>query len=417
MVPRRLFPLLLGVVLLLAVILRLLNIGGAEMWADERISVVREARGGLLDFDGPGDPSVQGDAPGYPLPIRWLLGRVDPGPDNHFAVGDRARLRLLSALAGIAAVMLLFLLMRSVADRDTALIAAALLSFSFYGVYYSQEHRPYALWVAWSLLATWLFVLVFLRGRRRLAPVYGLAVGTLLYLHYAAVFVPAAHALALAAMAVTRVPLRTDEDDGASRFGRADLVAGAVAVAVALLIAWPWLGHLLDVVSAPGHFNPDALMEPGRPVTWAQRTHLMSTALSRWGAGGWWSFATYLPLALIGLWSAWRQRPAAALLLASFYVTPLVVIATTDTAAYLFGRHLMFGFPIHQALAAWGVVTLADLTKTRRAGRLVAAALVLALLAHNVWPLAFYYAHDVKCTSMQFIDFCQTFVDPFNFGG
>ena len=146
-----------------AAALRLYRLDHGGLWYDELIMARLTA--------GPWAPLwqdiwQQGRPPVYPL-LAWAAGRVLGQSD--------AALRLLSVLAGTAAVPALFAVARRLFNQRVALLAAALLAVSPYQVYYSQEHRYYALllllgtlMLGW-LLRAWRFgepATTRIRGRR-----------------------------------------------------------------------------------------------------------------------------------------------------------------------------------------------------------------------------------------------------------
>jgi 4-amino-4-deoxy-L-arabinose transferase-like glycosyltransferase len=112
--------------------------------------------------------------------LAWVWARA-------FSTGEGA-LRLLSALAGVATVPVVYAVGRTLASRRIGLVAAALVATSPYLVFYSQEARSYALF---ALLST-AGVLCCIRAIQRPTVVtYGLWAGVsiaALATHYFAVF-------------------------------------------------------------------------------------------------------------------------------------------------------------------------------------------------------------------------------------
>ncbi len=126
--------------------LRLFRLGQKSLWVDEAISCALASTGH--------DPV---ELP--PLYFRLLgLTMELAGSEEEWA------LRLLSALCGIAAIPLVFLLGREADDRWTGAAAALILALSPYHVQISQEARNYALL---SLLALLFFLLQTVARRRR----------------------------------------------------------------------------------------------------------------------------------------------------------------------------------------------------------------------------------------------------------
>jgi 4-amino-4-deoxy-L-arabinose transferase-like glycosyltransferase len=126
-------------VVLLAAVLRLFHLGAQSLWVDELLTVL-----------------VSTPAPGYPI-SRFLLYNIH-GPLHALSVylvlfissGD-AWLRLPSALAGVAAVPLIYAWLRPRFGARVALWAALLLAVNPLHVRYSQEVRNYAFAVCFVL--------------------------------------------------------------------------------------------------------------------------------------------------------------------------------------------------------------------------------------------------------------------------
>lgn len=412
-------PLALAFLLAIALGLRLFHLGSAEFWADERMSFEQEEGGPLVQSDIGKVPKITGDLPGYHILMKlFYLG----GWEAPYTAVDRRNTRLLSTLAGVAAVFLIFLLIKSVSDRNSAFIAATLLTFSIYAVYYSQEHRPYALWVAWSILTTWLFVIVFFQRRLRLAPLFGVVLGALLYIHYASIFLPVIYLITFGVVAIFRLRLPDPNQVNPTPIGRRDLYAGLVVVAVAFLVFLPIRSHYWNLVSDPFKYSPIvdsfsvALVEQfsEASVFLKVKTELWYAALVHFGAGRYLSLSTYGPLVLLGWLGMWDKNRPAAVLFTSFYFVPFVFTTFTIISNVFQLRHLMFLFPIHQGLAAYGIVTFVRLSSNQWIKWMLVLALVACLLSQNIEGLIYYYADSVKCDSMHNITFCQTYIDMIN---
>jgi mannosyltransferase len=114
-------------------------------------------------------------------------------------------------------------------------ILAGLCAFNPFLSYYGQETRMYALLATFGLVATTLILQVFVRRRRRLAPVLGVVLAAMLYTHGWGIF------FSVGAFAVALMAVRAAE--GEER--RALLVDGAVTFGVAGVLFLPWLPTLL----------------------------------------------------------------------------------------------------------------------------------------------------------------------------
>lgn len=122
-------------------LLRLMTLGVQSLWLDEGVSFWTVHR----NLPGLSELLSTVTRPLY----YWMLYPA-------YRLGtEEWLLRLPSALAGIASLVLLYLLGRELFDRPTALLATALLALSPLHLWYSQEARFYALVVFLTLGATY----------------------------------------------------------------------------------------------------------------------------------------------------------------------------------------------------------------------------------------------------------------------
>src|SRR4051794_39612964 len=127
--------------------LRFATIDVQSYWFDEALTVVL-LRKGLWDMLQL-LPTTELTPPLYYV-VGWLWGHV-------FGTGNLP-LRALSALLGTACVPVAYAAAREVASERAALTAAALTAFNPMLVWYSQEARPYALFVLLGALSLWTFL-------------------------------------------------------------------------------------------------------------------------------------------------------------------------------------------------------------------------------------------------------------------
>ncbi|MGH8507410.1 MAG: glycosyltransferase family 39 protein [Gammaproteobacteria bacterium] len=101
--------------------------------------------------------------------------------------GDSAwSLRFPAVLFGIGSIWALYLLGREVSNTREALLAAALLAFSYHHVWFSQNARGYTALLFWTIVASWLFLRALREAKPRLWLLYAIAVAfgayTLIYM-------------------------------------------------------------------------------------------------------------------------------------------------------------------------------------------------------------------------------------------
>ncbi|NUB89828.1 glycosyltransferase family 39 protein [Haloterrigena sp. SYSU A558-1] len=142
-VPVELYP-----IVLVAAALRLFRLESESYWVDEVVSVT------IVTSNTPFEllVSVPGNDPHPPLYYLLLSGWT-----TVFGTGELAT-RLLSALVGVATVVVLYGVGRRLFDRQVGAIAAVLVAVSPFHVWYSQEVRMYNLLGLLTVLSFYWFV-------------------------------------------------------------------------------------------------------------------------------------------------------------------------------------------------------------------------------------------------------------------
>ena len=133
--PRRLWP----AIPLLAAVLRVVNLGGRALWYDEAFSVLfaRRSVGEMIAGTlGPQAAAAEEHPLLYYFTLHGWMRLFGETP---------AAVRLLSVLAGVATVAVLYLLGKHLFDRRVAATAALFAAVAPFPLYYAQETRMYAL--------------------------------------------------------------------------------------------------------------------------------------------------------------------------------------------------------------------------------------------------------------------------------
>lgn len=143
----------LTLILLLALALRLINLGGRALWYDEAFAVLFAEKGLSAMLYGTLTPVAGGAADIHPLLYYSLLNVW-----MNFVGQSPVAVRLLSVLLGVATVGLIYLLAKELFDRKTGLAAALITAVAPFHVQYSQETRMYALLGLLLMAATWCFI-------------------------------------------------------------------------------------------------------------------------------------------------------------------------------------------------------------------------------------------------------------------
>lgn len=219
---RRTTVLILGAILLLALALRLVNLGERNLWYDEAFSILFARTGFDAMLYGTVTPVDGGAADIHPLLYYTLLN----GWMRLFGEGV-ITVRLLSVVLGLAAVPVMFLLGRDLFDRRVGLAAALTTAIAPFHVQYSQEARMYSLLALVLLLATWAFVRGWRSGSWRWWLSFGVFAALGMYAQQLAAFY-------LVALGLAPLPARN----------RRAILGTALGAAVALVLYLPWLVQL-----------------------------------------------------------------------------------------------------------------------------------------------------------------------------
>ncbi len=140
-------------IILLAIVLRLINLGGRALWYDEAFAVLFAEKGLSAMLYGTLTPVAGGAADIHPLLYYSTLNTW-----MRFLGESPFTVRLLSVVFGVATVALIYLLATALFDKRTGLVAAFIAAAAPFHVQYSQETRMYALLGLILMAATWCFL-------------------------------------------------------------------------------------------------------------------------------------------------------------------------------------------------------------------------------------------------------------------
>ena len=333
----------IGLIVAAALAVRLHELG-AGLWFDEIDTLVNHVR----------------------LPLGELVTTFQ-SKNQHFLYSVLARvslvvfgesawaLRLPAALLGVASLYATWRLGRLLAPPMEALLASALLAFSYHHVWFSQNARGYTGMLLFTLAGTAAFLrLLAARDgaeavRRSLAYGAWMALATLV--HLTSLFTVAAHGLIWIALFASS---RRREPGGAAlaRPLALETFLGFVAIA-----GFSVLGYALVLPQFAG----TALAPlPGAPTEWrAPHWFVLETleGLARGVPGGWVSLGLALLVGAAGLWSYLRQGPwVLAILLAPAAVSGAAVFVLEHN---LWPRYFFFSAGFFALLAIRGIGELA----------------------------------------------------------
>jgi uncharacterized membrane protein len=166
-----------------ALALRLFRIGAQSLWIDEIFTInVSNPHEGLHIWDYL-KYNIHGPLHSF---VVYLF---------HFVSMNDGWLRVPSALAGAATVVVLYRWVRLWLGERVARVAAVLLVIDPLHVYYSQEVRNYSFLLFFGLLATYYLHRLLIQENRRYFAFYSLAMAATALCNFTAAFLYAAHTL------------------------------------------------------------------------------------------------------------------------------------------------------------------------------------------------------------------------------
>jgi uncharacterized membrane protein len=342
----------------LAAAVRFSTLGLQSYHHDEIVTASRILRDGFWHaMDAVG---FSESAPPLYYALAWLWTQVT-------GTGELG-LRSVSALAGVLAVPVAYLLGVELRDRRTGIAAAALVAVNPMLVWYSQEARAYSLFALLTAVSLLCFLRALRPGASRQVVLWGVFSGLALATHYFAFFPVAAEALwllwrrrreaapgvaVLAAFGLALLPLAIHQ----MSIGHAEWIGGRTlgnrlwGTGLTFM-----LGETGDIVARPEH--PLLVVVPG---------------LLALGA-----------LALVALRGDLRERRAAAIpltLTAIAIAVPVAIGLLLPGKDFVLARNLIPALiPLLLALAIGF-----SLRRARRLGAVLGASLVAYSLAFSLW--------------------------------
>ncbi len=354
----------LGLVLFLALSLRLEMVSVRSVWHDEAFSLEVARR--PVGYIWANLPKVDPHPPGYYVMLRgWtqLFGQ------------DLVTARALSVVWGMVAVVLAWGFGRRLGGPAVGVAAAALVALNPFQIYSANEARMYAPLTAAAVLSTWLLHRADAQNRSVDWVLYGASAAFLLYLSYYAGPLVVAHGLWMA---------------GRRRWR--GLVTSAIT---GLLLYLPWLPALGRSIFA----NPIPYRDPMRPtyVLEVFAVHAFGGYLLgmpgylRW-PGLEWKYQPLLVfpfavLAAAGVGELWRRDRRGGGLLCLCWALPVAVFVLASLvlrreAAYFY--HLAHLQPFVAVAVGSGVVGLRE--AVRRASPFLVSAVAAAGVLLFLWP-------------------------------
>ncbi|MBN1201176.1 MAG: glycosyltransferase family 39 protein [Anaerolineae bacterium] len=269
---------ILAAILLLALGLRLINLGGRTLWYDEAFSVLFAEKGYDAMLDGTVASQDGAAAEEHPLLYYVLLNGW-----MELLGQSAAAVRLLSVVIGVATVGAVFLLAREWFDDRTALVSALITAIAPLHVQYSQETRMYALVALLLTLATWAYWRAWQRGHAAHWLAFSVLAAACMYTHQLSGFF---------LLALGLLPLLARD--------RRRMIQTALAALLALALYLPWLGYLPDQF---GKLRQYWVQKPNVLHIWLALRSFISVNLDF--SAGWW-LPTFLLAAVLTVFLLYR---------------------------------------------------------------------------------------------------------------
>lgn len=386
---------LFWLLLLVALVLRLYQLNAYSIWLDEAWQ--------YGSSDHPWNRIRSGAAPADQMFLSLLVTHLHIL--THFD-GDAWQLRMSPVIFGVVAVGATFLFVREVFEERAAWIAACLAAFWPRLIQYSQEMRPYSLFVLLATVAAFALHRALRTNSVRYWGLFSLAVVLELYNH----FIAATNALAWAVFAASWILfslLRSylTEAGAVSRhfsFVRLALAAASAGViSLALLPVLPLYLRFQQAVSYQGFLGRSRLILNGDTL---RRIFGYTIGLGD-------NATVYLigGLGLLGFaYACFRYARGAALCLLWIGLPiSLAMVRSSGQAVVSSTRYLQFVTPAYLALAAIGILAVAagmEVTIGKSLSRVLGGipafvfrfGLTAALITLTAAPLRALYSHDPK---------------------
>jgi mannosyltransferase len=265
-------------------------------------------------------------------------------------------LRLPAVLFGVGSIWVLYLLGREVADTREGLLSAALLTFSYHHIWFSQNARGYIGLLFWTILSSWLLLRALRETRPQLWVLYAVAVALGAYTHVTMIFIVTGHFIIYLISLSDRRP-----DKWPHRWPGLFLgfgLAGLLTLALFSLVLPQLFGGTL------WHVEKSAGVTVFKNPLWTVSEFLRASKVYAWR-----SVLAVLAFSVVGagLWSFIRTRPV---------VIGLLIIPTFICAAAI----LWNGHPLWPRLFFFnsGFVALVVVRGVMQFGRAVTRSLNLA---------------------------------------
>lgn len=298
-------------------------------------------------------------------------------------------LRLPRVIEGCAAIVVLFLFMRSAWGSRAGLLAAALLSLNHFHVYWSRDARYYPMLTLCAVLALFGLWNGGLRGRPAGLAIFAAGMAGAVLTHYAGYLFAASLVLVLPVVLWSGPWMQRLRQYPPRRI----VAAAALLFTVGLLAAWflrDYLGRVTRHLQWPDATQPlSPLFDVSPPFLWNRAGEML-------GASGFLLGLVAL-LGVVGLLHGARKSPAWGALSFSVMATPFILYYLFPPAHPWNTKYFIFIVPILVANVSLGVLFLSRVpAQWPRTAWLAAPVLLCGLAAYaipNASRIGAMYAH------------------------
>lgn len=362
-VTRRWEKIALGLLILVAFAIRLYRLSGQDIWGDEAFSIYLSQQ--------PLPYVVAGGADTHPplYPFLLFIWLQLAGP-SAFAT------RALSALIGVLAIPLIFVLAQRMTSRPRVpWLAAILATISPLLVYYSQETRMYELVAIMSLASVCLLPsLANSQNKWRNSTMYFIATLLALYTHYSAFFVLAAENI------FALIHWRKD---------RSTLLRW-IGLQVLLVVAYiPWIVVQTSFLRGKASARFDEWSWQGIEMIFGKTFLSFTIGLTVDAPLAQVATALFLAFAVLGLYAMWKKPVRFGSLAPIYFLVPVAVaFVVNPIMPFFFERYVLVAIPGFVLLVAFGLDYIAQ--RDRRA----AIGIIGVVFLLNGFALYNYYFDD-----------------------
>ncbi|GIK38667.1 MAG: hypothetical protein BroJett011_25000 [Chloroflexota bacterium] len=331
---------------LLAFALRVYGLGAPSLWYDELLEL-DVAQSPFWEI-GPQLVRHAAMPLDYYLLYGWLLGGR-----------QEAWVRFPALIFGVLAIPLTYKLAKSLFNKNVGSLAALFLAWSSLAVYYSQDVRPYALLVFWTLLSFWGLWRAYQTRRDRYWGVVIIGLTGASLSHYFALFLLLPIGLFVGWQQLFHLKDRP--------FWQYTIYF--IICLMVLVIIFTFNGRLRDLYNVGSRFSAVVVQPETLTVPAAEKPNrgagpprhfgfVWDTMLIPFSSVEPLSLLAYLALLLISLLSLWpSRRYGASLLVLSWLILPIVLIYLflLQRGTFFAVRYILYTLPAYLILIAYGI--------------------------------------------------------------